>query len=339
MLSRILLLVDLVAAFAAVSSMSAGDPKTADHPLRAGIIGLDTSHVVAFTRVFNDPKAAGDRTSVRIVAGYPAGTDIPDSRNRVQGFTQQLRGMGVEIVDSIPALLAKVDVVLLESVDGRPHLQQALPVLEAGKPLFIDKPFAGSLRDIVAIYDAARKHGVPVFSSSSLRYSTGPQAVRNGVIGDVLGCDEYGPCPGEPHHPDFFWYGIHGVEMLFTCMGLGCESVTRISSPHFDVPVGRWKDGRLGSFRGLRQGAIEYGGTAFGTKAIKPLGKNDSYAPLVSAIARFFHTGQPPVSAEETLEIYAFMEAADESKRQGGAPVSVQNVLAKAREAAARRSP
>jgi PKD domain/Peptidase family M23/Oxidoreductase family, NAD-binding Rossmann fold len=313
------------------SSEPAAGASGSDHPLRAGIIGLDTSHVVAFTRIFNDPRATGDVAGVKIVAGFPAGTDIPDSRNRVQAFTRSLRDMGVEIVDSIPALLAKVDVVLLESVDGRPHLEQVLPVLKAGKPVFVDKPLAGSLKDAVAIYEAARSYGVPIFSSSSLRFSRGPQAIRQGAIGDVLGCATYGPCPLEPHHPDLFWYGIHGVESLFTCMGPGCRTVTRTSTPDCDMAVGVWRDGRIGSFRGLRKGKKDYGGTAFGSRAIKELGNADPYEPLVTEIARFFRTRKPPVSAEETLEIYAFMEAADESKRQGGAPVALETVLARAR--------
>jgi murein DD-endopeptidase MepM/ murein hydrolase activator NlpD len=314
------------------ASPTAFAAKAPDRPLRAGMIGLDTSHAIAFARLFNDPKATGDIAGVKIVAGFPAGTDIPDSRNRIEGFTRELRGMGVEIVDSIPALLARVDVVLVESVDGRPHLEQVLPVLKAGKPLFVDKPVAGSLKDVVAIYEAAKNHGVPIFSSSSLRYSTGPQAVHNGAVGQVLGCDTYGPCPLEPHHPDFFWYGIHGVESLFTCMGPGCQTVTRMATRDGEVAVGRWKDGRIGSFRGLRRGKIDYGGTAFGNKAIRQLGNHDSYEPLVAAMARFFRTGKPPVLADETLEIYAFMEAADESKRQGGAPVELATVLARARK-------
>src|SRR5438477_6185232 len=139
--------------------------------LRAGMIGLDTSHVPAFAKIFNNPKATGELAGIRIVAGYPGGTDIPDSRNRVGKFTEQLRGMGIEIVDTIPKLLEKVDVVLLESVDGRIHLQEAIPVISAGKPLFIDKPVAGSLADAIAIYELARKKNVPCFSSYSVRFS------------------------------------------------------------------------------------------------------------------------------------------------------------------------
>src|SRR3989440_11728931 len=142
-------------------------PRAADTaPLRAGMIGLDTSHVPAFAKLFNNPKATGDIAGIRIVAGYPGGTDIPASRDRVAKFTEQLRGMGVEILDTIPKLLEKVDVVLLESVDGRIHLQEAIPVLKAGKTVFIDKPAAGSLADAIAIYDLAQKENVPCFSSS-----------------------------------------------------------------------------------------------------------------------------------------------------------------------------
>ena len=136
--------------------------------IKVGIIGLDTSHVTAFTKLLNDPQASGDLAGVRVVAAYPGGSpDIPASKNRLAGFTEGVQKMGVEIVDSIDALLTKVDVVLLESVDGRPHLEQATPVLKAGKPLFIDKPVAGSLADAIEIFRLAEQHKVPCFSSSS----------------------------------------------------------------------------------------------------------------------------------------------------------------------------
>jgi predicted dehydrogenase len=133
-------------------------------PLRAGIIGLDTSHVVAFTKILNSPNAKGDLADVRIVAAHPGGSaDIPDSRNRVEGYTKTLREQyGVEIVDSIDALLKKVDVVFLESLDGRPHLEQVKPVFAARKPVFIDKPVAGSLADAIQIFELARKYDVPI---------------------------------------------------------------------------------------------------------------------------------------------------------------------------------
>ena len=156
-----------------------------------------------------------------------------------------------------------------------------------------------------------------------------------GAIGEIVGCDAFSPCPLEETHPDFFWYGIHGVETLFTVMGTGCESVVRISTDDTDVAVGTWRGGRLGTFRGRRKrgNAYEggYGGTAFGAEGFRPIGGFSGYEPLLVEVVKFFRTGKPPVSAEETIEIYAFMEAADESKRRGGVAVNLQTVLSQAR--------
>jgi hypothetical protein len=314
----------------------------APKPLRAGIIGLDTSHVVAFTKVLNAPNAKGDLAGIRVVAAYPGGSaDIPSSRDRVEGYTKQLKeDFKVEIVDSIDALLEKVDVVLLESVDGRPHLKQAEPVFKARKPVFIDKPVAGTLADAIKIYRLAEKYQTPCFSSSSLRYSASIRGLRdNPKVGDVLGCDAFGPCSLEEHHPDLFWYGIHGVESLFTVMGTGCESVARVQTKGTDLVTGTWDGGRVGTFRGIRQGKSDYGAVAFGSKGIVVGQGYGGYEPLLVEIAKFFRTGKPPVSAEETLEIFAFMEAADESKRQGGKPVTLESVMKKAREQAGHSAP
>ena len=306
-------------------------------PLKAGMIGLDTSHVIAYTKMLNDPNATGELAEMVIVAGYPGGSpDFPLSRDRVEGFTKQVREMGVEIVDTIEELLLKVDVVLLTSGDGRPHLEQVRPVFAAGKPVYIDKPLAGSLSDAVEIFRLATEYDVPCFSSSSLRFSPGIIKFRGGneEIGEVRGCNAYSPCPIGPHHPDLFWYGVHGVETLFTIMGPGCKSVTRVRTQGTELAVGVWEDGRVGTFRGIRDGKADFGATVYGTKAILPSGKYEGYKPLVIEMVRFFRSGRPPVSAEETLEIFAFMEAAEESKLRGGGPVSLESVMAKARRRA-----
>ena len=305
-------------------------------PLRAGMIGLDTSHVPAFAKLFNNPNATGDVSGIRIVAGYPGGTDIPASRDRVKGFTEQLRTMGIEIVDTIPALLAKVDVVLIESVDGRIHLQEAIPVLKAGKPLFIDKPAGGSLADTIVIYDLAKQLNVPCFSSSSLRFAPGIQELlKNEKVGTIAGAITWGSCSYQEGTPDMFFYGIHGIEPLYALMGTGCETVTRTQTKDTDLVSGVWKDGRVGTYRGIRKNRADFGAVAFGSKGIVQAGREGGYEELCREIGRFFKTGKPPVRAEETIEIFAFMEAADESKRQGGAPVSLATVLARAKAEAA----
>lgn len=301
---------------------------------RVGIIGLDTSHCIAFTKSLNDPKAGPEFAGYKVVAAYPTAgsSDVPSSINRLVGYTEQVKQFGVEIVDSIDELLKKVDVVLLETIDGRKHLEQALPVLKAGKLLFIDKPVSASLRDALAIFAAAEKYNVPLFSSSSLRYMGSAQEVVQGKIGKVLGADTFSPATIEKSHPDLFWYGIHGVEILFTVMGTGCKSVVRVHTEGTDIVVGTWDDGRIGTFRGTRTGEHDYGGTVFGEKGELSLGTFGGYDTLLVQIIEFFKTKKVPVSPLETIEICAFMEAADESKLKGGVSVDLETLMQRAQK-------
>jgi len=300
--------------------------------LRVGIIGLDTSHATAFTRTLNDADASPDFGGYKVVAIYPQGSkDIESSVKRVPGYLEEVSKFNIEIVDSISKLLGKVDVVLLESNDGRVHLEQAIPVFKAGKTVFIDKPVAGSLTDAFAIFQAAKDYHAPVFSASSLRYMSNiNDIIKNQSVGKILGATSFSPSPLEPTHPDFFWYGIHGIEALFTVMGMGCQTVSRVHTPDTDVVAGIWESNRIGTFRGLRAGKTGYGGYAFGDKDIKPLGDYNGYDPLLKEIIKFFQTGISPVTPEETLEIFTFMEAADESKRRGGVAVSLAETKEKA---------
>jgi predicted dehydrogenase len=300
--------------------------------LRIGLIGLDTSHVIAFTKVLNDPNDPGHIPGGRVVAAFKGGSmDIPSSRDRIDEYTKELQEKyGVKLVGSIEELCREVDAVMLESVDGRPHLAQARPVIKAQKPLYIDKPMAASLRDALEIFRLAKAAKVPVFSASSLRFGKGTQAVRNGSIGKVLSAETFSPVHTEEHHPELFWYGIHGVESLFTVMGAGCETVRRGTTADGRVEVtGTWSGGRTGIFRQAADNK-SYGGTASGEKGEAAVGSYDGYEPLVAEIIKFFQTGVSPVPERETVEILAFMEASDESWRLGGRPVSIEEIIKRA---------
>lgn len=320
---------------AATLAFAQDNPK----PLRAGIIGLDTSHVLAFTQTLNkgpkNPEDVAKVAGVTVVAAYPQGSkDIEGSTKRVPEYTEKVKAMGVEIVDSIEELVKRVDVVFLESNDGRVHLEQLRPVLAAGRPVFIDKPIAGSLTDTIRILDEAKKAGVPLFCSSSLRFGKTTQAVRHGSIGKVKSAETFSPASLDATHPDLYWYGVHGCESLFTVMGTGCKSVKRGTTADGKIEVtGTWEGGRTGIFREAnatdRKG---YGGKAIGETGEAAIGSYDGYDVLLFEIVKMFRTGKPPVSAEETIELYAFMEAADESKRRGGAEVTLREVLDKARQ-------
>ena len=309
--------------------------------LKIGLIGLDTSHATKFTEILNAPdgeKKYPEFKNAKVTVIYKQGSyDIISSTERVPGYSEFVEKMGVKFVDSIEEMLTEVDAVLLETNDGRPHLEQVLPVLKAGKPVFVDKPVAGSLVDAIAIYDAAKKYNTPLFSSSSLRYVKNIQDVRNGSLGDVVGCNTKSPCSLNDRHPSLFWYGIHGVELLFTTMKTGCKTVVRTHTDDFDSVTGTWKGGRIGIFRGHRQGTGGYAATAFGTKKAMEIGIRVDYQPMLAEIMTFFRTKEIPVTPEETLEIYTFMEAADESQRRGGAPVSMEEVYNKAKEQAVER--
>ena len=302
--------------------------------LRIGLIGLDTSHVIAFTKIINDPKATGPLANAKVVAAFKGGSrDIPSSADRIDKYTETLTNeYGLKLYPTIAELCKNVDAIMLESVDGRPKVRQAIPVIDAGLPLFIDKPMAGSLADVIFIFDYAKKKGVPIFSSSSLRYGKTNQAIRHGSIGIVTRAEVHSPCSLEVHHPDLFWYGVHGCESLFTVMGTGCQSVVRRTTADGEIEVvGTWKGvqtNRIGIFREGKG----YGGKAKGTKGESEAGGYDGYAPLVVEAVKMFQPGKVPVGAQETIEMFAFMAAADESKRRGGKPVKIQEMIEQARQ-------
>lgn len=291
---------------------------------RIGIIGLDTSHSLAFTKLLNATNANPSLLGYQVVAAYPYGSkDLELSRQRIPVQIEEIQKYGVKIVGSIAQLLQEVDVVLLETNDGRLHKAQALEVIRAKKPIFIDKPLAASYKDGFFIFAEARKLGVPIFSASSLRFVDMIKQIRSKKYGKVLGADTFSPATIEPSHPDLFWYGIHGVEMLFALMGPDCVSVTRFYTNDTDVVVGKWKDGRIGTFRGTRNGKADFGGVCFTEEGTQQLGPYLGYEPLLLEIVKFFETGVSPVDERETLAILAFMEAADKSRKRGGKEISM----------------
>lgn len=293
--------------------------------LRIGLIGLDSSHAVAFTKTINASDASPELQNAKVVAAFPGGSpDLPTSADRIEGFTKQISDMGIEIVPSIDALLKKVDAVIMNSVDGRVHLQQVKPVLEAGIPVFVDKPITASLGETKELIALSKRTGTPFFSSSTLRFC---KEVIDLNKEDVVGCVAYSPCKLDPTHPDLFWYGIHGVETLFTVMGPGCQTVQRTQADGVEIVTGVWEDGRVGTFRGIRDGSAGYGVLVFGKKGIELTKIRASYDLLVVEIVTFFRTKKAPVSPEQTLEIVAFMTAADMSRDADGKAISMENLL------------
>lgn len=346
LIPAVLLLGPIAEPSAAKTANTAAEPP----PIKVGIIGLDNYQAVAFTQLFHDPKAPANLAGLKVVAAFPAGSpDIEESVRELPKWVKDIKTYGVEVVASPEEVLKRADVVMVMSVDGRAHLEQLKMVFKAGKPVFVGRPLAASLADTVEIFRLAKESKTPIFTCSQHRFSPGFIGMRNHEeVGDVIGADVYGGCPREPHHPDLFWHAVHGVETLYTIMGPGCVSVSRAATETADVVTGVWKDGRVGTFRGIRKGPPKYSATVFGSKGVSTAGiyghgipvkgivpTNDRYMGYEATaieIAKFFKTTIPPVSAEETTELFAFMEAAEESKRQNGAVVKLEAVLAKARK-------
>lgn len=286
--------------------------------LRIGMAGLDTSHVPAFAALLHDTSNEFHIPGVKITVAFPGGSpDFETSIGRVPKFTEELRDKhGVQIVGSLEDLRGQCDAVMLESVDGRVHLEQFRAVASWGLPTFIDKPLTISGSEAAEIEKIAKGTGVCVVSASALRFAEPFQEALRG--GAVVGADIRGPMSFLDKCPGYFWYGIHSAEMLFAALGVGCREVLTTREENYDVIVGRWTDGRLGTLRGNRTGNNGFGGILHRAEASQAFdvatSKKPYYASMLDQVIPFLRGEKacvPPI--EETVEIMRFLEAANRS--------------------------
>ncbi len=299
--------------------------------IRVGLVGLDSTHAIAFTELLNtSPAALAPDSSLarcRVVAATPGlPTDFPLSVQRRARIQHEVTTrLGITLVDSIAQLLAQVDAVMILSADGRSHLPEARRVLPAGKPTYIDKPLAANAADAAEIFRLAEAHRTPCFSASALRFSCELRPLRALAAEARAEVVAHGPFNSEAHHPTLSWYGIHTIEALYTVLGPGCIEVSYHSTAEAEIVVGRWSAGRTGRVECLREGKPEFR-VSVAHGAQRQSGQGFTYAPLIAAIAEFFATGKPPVASAETLEILRFIDAAELSRARGGEVVSLASV-------------
>ncbi len=286
-----------------------------------GMAGLDTSHAEAFANLLHDASHEHHVTGGRITVAYPGGSpDFDLSINRVGKFTGALRdGHQVKMVDSLAAMRGKCDAVMLESVDGRVHLEQFREVADWGVPVFIDKPLTVSVSEAREIVRIAAEKKVRVTSASAIRFAEAfVNSLAEGGNDPVLGVDFYGPMAFVSGCPGYFWYGIHSVEMLYAAMGPGCREVLTTSTEEHDVLLGRWADGRVGAVRGNRAGMNTFGGTVFRKSGARSFdvstGTKPYYASLLEKVIPFFADEGEIVSNPEMVEVIAFLDAANRSR-------------------------
>ena len=298
--------------------------------IKLGILDFDTSHCVEFTTRLNQTGKDKEQfvEGAKIVVGCAGESKL--SPERIEGYAKQMKDFGVALVDKPADMIGKVDGMLIEAVDGTVHYERAKPFLEAGIPCFIDKPYACSLDDAKKIAELAAKKKLPLFSSSSLRYA--PEVVEyaaDAKHGKIAGCVVYGPAAHSPipdRNAGLFHYGIHAVEMLYTLMGPGCKRVTCTSEKGADVVTGQWADGRVASVRGTRAPATGFGFTAFADKGVQAVTVPTKfiYRELLKKVVELFKTGKSPLDIAETIEIVAFIEAANKSGANHGAGETVK---------------
>ena len=294
--------------------------------LKLGMIGLDTSHCGEFVKLLNEADNMFYIPGAKIVKAFSGGSDaFSKSKNRVGKFTDELRAKNIEIVERIEDLKG-LDGYLLESVDGNQHLEQFKILAKFKKPVFIDKPLACCFKDARDIVKIARSKKIPIMTASSVRFTMGIDGLRQ-ADEKVESCEAYGPMDLLEDYRDYFWYGIHSAETLFSFMGKGCQSVQVFNTEKLDVIVGRWADGRIGTLRGNRAGAGNFGcviTTNKSTKASVVSKEVPSYAMLLRKVVPFLQTGISPIDISESLEIIAFLEAASKSRVSGGKSVKLK---------------
>lgn len=294
--------------------------------MKLGMVGLDTSHCVAFAKLLNEPENQFHVPGAKIVRAFPGGSQaFSSSRARVGAFTDELRAMKVEIAGGIEDL-AGLDGYFLESVDGNQHLEQFRVLAEFGKPVFIDKPLACHYGDAAEIVRIAKANNIPIMTASAIRYARGIDGLID--AGEAVeSCEAFGPMALLDDYRDYFWYGIHSAEVLFSFMGKGCRSVQTFHTEKMDVMVGLWNDGRIGTLRGNRTGANNFGcviTTDQATKTGVVSGEVPFYAILLKKVIPFFQTGISPIDLSESLEIIAFLEAASQSLASGGKRFTIE---------------
>jgi len=293
--------------------------------MKLGIIGLDCSHPVAFSKALNNKEYEYHIPDHTVTVAYPGeiSYDFDMSYQRMDMFTQEVREKyGVKIEDSIEKVMDRVDAVFLEQVDARKRLTQFEIIASYGKPVFIDKPIALSSREAYEIINLAKKNNLPLLSTSSLRYVDGlTAALKDHTNGEIDGADFQSPMPIKESQPGFFWYGNHATDMLFETMGSECRSVCVTSTENADIIVGEWKDDRIGTVRGSRYCTNVYTGVIHRRQhpvLIDPsFDKRFMYDCLLEQIIKMFDTKIMPVSFEEMYQVIRFIEAANQSAATG----------------------
>ncbi len=284
-------------------------------PKTIAMIGLDTSHTVAFTKLIQKPgESIVDGMRVTKAFRFPSAFQSEEGQDARQA---ELESLGVSMAPTLDEAMTEVDALFLEINDPALHLEYFEKVVSCGKPVFVDKPLAATLVEGRRIQELARRHDLPVWSSSSLRFI--PALARaQAAIPQPGRVHTFGPLGKAAAGSDLVWYGVHAVEMLVTAMGTGAAAVRAFEEPGGILLRIGYVDGRSGLVECLR-GVGSYGGR-LQTKnqiAFFDSGSGSPYVALMGALRAFVLDGKVPVPLAEALEVLAILEAGGKSLKEG----------------------
>ena len=287
--------------------------------LKITLIGLDTSHATAFTRMLNDPSDPRHLPGGRVVKAWPGGSpDFALSWSRVDQFTEIVRKQGVVICNTIEEAAQDSDAILLESADGRTHLEQFKKLIPFGIPVFIDKPLTCSLAEAEELAHLAKENNIPIMSTSSLRFLQGLPEIIAAHQGQITGVELNGPLFFEKTQPGYFWYGLHTFEMLFAILGTDFQDLNISCSNEADRVRARDKKGTFFKLELIKDN-VPFNGTLICGDQRIPLPSSDTvtepfYRSLLKEVLLFFQTGTPAVGLAETLKLIHFVETANKMR-------------------------
>jgi hypothetical protein len=283
--------------------------------LKIGIIGLDTSHTVAFTKLLQaaDTPAEQRVEGLRVVHAMRFPSPFQDDKGQDERQAQMV-ALGVAMKPSVAELAQGMDALFLEINDPALHLDFFRRVAGLGLPVFIDKPLAANLADARQILALAAEHKTNVWSSSSLRFVRRLVAAKQEMTAPPTFCNVFGALGKAAAGSDIVWYGCHVTEMLVTAMGCGAQGVMAVEDPAGVVAVVSYAGGRR-AVAEYSRGSYKYGGRIQAGNEVKYFDNTGDvlYYNLLVEIKRWLETGAIPVSLGESFEVQAIMEAVEQS--------------------------
>lgn len=284
-------------------------------PLRLGLIGVDSPHAPSFTELFGDGVSGAVRgATIRSAWRGVAAPDFPLSRDRIDGFAEQVAALGVAMRSSPEQVAEESDALLIVASDARTHPDYFARLAHYGKPVFVDTRFAPSVREAHAMLEMAAEHGCLPLAGSPKRFT--PEFAAALPDGDVTRIDVTGPLPTQPGHPGLAWYGVHQVDLVVAALGPGCSTATATADAGGVRVELRWADGRVATLGGAAEWSAFTTGRVESADGVREFSIEAGPAMLtgvLEAIVSACETGVSAVPSAEIIETIAIIEAANRS--------------------------